>query len=325
MPRVAQVLVIDDDPTSAEALKSAVEACGHTANIALTWTEAVRVFSCETVDIVLMDAVMPTVDGYKLTQILRSRSRNYVPIVFTTGLNDMRARERCVAAGADDVLTKPVDPPELNLRLMAMLRIRKLTLELEARRGEMATIAMRDQLTGLQNRRSFDENLRHEIARARRYGRPLGLMVADIDHFKKVNDTMGHDLGDELLQQLGHLMLSQVRAPDMAFRYGGEEFVILTPETESNLALNLAERVRLGFKTRSNSLSTGPQTLSIGLADTSMLTQEITGRQLFKIADTALYEAKRSGRDRVCVAKRQGDPFATTRPYEAAESTPDED
>ena len=140
MPRVAQVLVIDDDPTSARALKTAVEACGHAASIALPWTEAVRMFSRDAVDIVLMDAVMPTVDGYKLTQILRSRSRSYVPIVFTTGLNDMRARERCVAAGADDVLTKPVDPPELNLRLMAMLRIRKLTLELETRRGEMATI-----------------------------------------------------------------------------------------------------------------------------------------------------------------------------------------
>lgn len=304
MSERANVLVIDDDPTSAERLKEAVERFHHRARVALTWTEAVRVFSSEHIDIVLMDAVMPTVDGYKLTKIFRNRSKSYVPIVFTTALNDLNSRERCVTAGADDVLTKPVDPSELNLRLTAMLRIRKLTLELEARRGEMETIAMRDQLTGLLNRRAFDDNLRNEIARARRYGRPLGLMVVDIDLFKRVNDTQGHDRGDELLSQLGHLMLSQVRAPDMAFRYGGEEFVILTPETESKLAINLAERIRLGFKTRSSSLPTGTQTLSIGIADTSMLdrSREITGRRLFKLADAALYGAKRGGRNRVEVA-----------------------
>lgn len=313
----ATVLIIDDDATSARPLRESVERFGYAAIVALTWTEAIRVFASDTtVDIVLMDAVMPTVDGFKLTKILRSRSKSYVPIVFTTALNDYNSRERSVAAGADDVLSKPVDPLELKLRLTAMLRIRKLTVELEHRRGEMETIAMRDQLTGLQNRRSFDENLSNEIARARRYGRPLGLLVADIDHFKQVNDTLGHDLGDELLEQLGRLLLSQVRAPDMAFRYGGEEFVILTPETQSGLAMNLAERIRLGFKTRSSSLSTGVQTLSIGIADTSMIAGEVTGRKLFKLADAALFDAKRAGRNRVEIATRALEDLGATGEFE---------
>ncbi|GAB5543693.1 MAG: diguanylate cyclase [Sandaracinaceae bacterium] len=297
---VATVLIVDDEKLGATKVATMVQKGGHRTILAHSWTEAIQRFAEHDVDLVLMDAVMPNVDGFKLTRMLRERSRSYVPIVFLTGMSDQKARRRCIEAGADDLLTKPVDELELTIRLVAMLRIRRLTRALEEKSRALGQLAKIDGLTGLENRRMLDERLPKEAERARRYGRELSLLMMDVDHFKKVNDTHGHDVGDEVLVCLGGVLRAGVREADFAHRYGGEEFVVLAPETGLDAAVELAERLRGAFHAASAKASVaGAQTLSIGVASLAALPDDIEASGLQSAADAALYDAKRGGRDRV--------------------------
>lgn len=296
----AQILVVDDDPAAAAGTASILLELGHAVTVAHGWTDALRAFDPSHTDLVLMDAVMPNVDGLKLTRLLREQSQSYVPTVFLTGLSGAELREQCVDAGADDFLTKPVDPIELRVRLKAMLRIRALTKALEAKTGELEQAARTDPLTGIGNRRVFDERIAAEIARTIRHGRPLALLMFDLDHFKEVNDVHGHVAGDKLLRLFGRILGDEVRASDLPCRYGGEEFTVIAPETTAEQARALAERVRRAFREQSSSVGAGgAQTVSVGIAGSDRLDVALDRRALVLAADAALYRAKAGGRDRV--------------------------
>jgi diguanylate cyclase (GGDEF)-like protein len=300
--RSALILIVDDEPLGARRVADMVAELGHRALVAQSWTDAIRLFSGNPIDLVLMDAVMPTVDGFKLTRILRDKARSYVPIVFVTGLTDRSARERGVEAGADDLLMKPVDPVELRVRLTAMLRIRHLTQDLETKTRTLALLASTDSLTGLHNRRSLDERLPIELERANRYDRPVSLLMLDIDRFKRVNDAYGHEVGDEVLSFAGDLVRDVTRAADLSFRYGGEEFVVIAPETTSAHAGELGERLRAAFAARSGAACrAGVQTISVGACATHQLMPPVDVVTMFRAVDAALYRAKQSGRDRVVI------------------------
>lgn len=295
------MLLVDDDRVGTKRVQRMVEKLGHATVAAHTWIEALRAFSAHEIDLVLMDAVMPTVDGFKLTRILRERATSYVPIVFVAGRSDEAARRRSFEAGADDLLAKPVDEVELALRIAGMLRIRDLTRALEEKTHALADMARRDALTGLLNRRALDEALPREIERARRYERDLTVLMLDVDHFKRVNDELGHEAGDRVLACLGKVLSEDLRLSDMAFRYGGEEMTVLAPETSAEGGLQLAERIRRAFAHESARASVaGSQSLSIGVASVRDVAGPIDddGRVLVAAADHALYEAKRAGRDR---------------------------
>jgi two-component system, cell cycle response regulator len=297
----AHVLVVDDDAPTAARVAETVRALGHRVTVTLGWTEALRAFGRSDVDLVLMDAVMPGVDGFRLTRLLRARSASYVPIVFLTGLADTRAREQGIAAGADDFLAKPVDPLELKVRLTAMLRIRSLTRDLEARSRVLARLASIDALTGIGNRRSFDEALPRELATPSETGAPLSLLLLDIDHFKQVNDTFGHTVGDALLGFFGRMLGEATRASDACYRYGGEEFAVIARGTGYSQALQLGERIRSAFATRSDHATVaGPQSVSIGICSADQFSYAIESATLIAGADTALYRAKALGRNCVC-------------------------
>lgn len=295
----ATVLVVDDERVGAAHVRRLIEAQGHRVLMAHSWSEALQSFMSNAVDLVLMDAVMPTVDGFKLTRILRERARTYVPILFLTGLRDDDARRRCVEAGADDLLAKPVDEAELRTRLVAMLRIRRLMLTLEQKNQALDALARVDALTGLLNRRALDEQLALELARSQRYERALSLLMLDVDHFKRVNDVHGHEAGDQLLAVLGATLRQSIRTSDRAYRFGGEELVVMAPETPSAGALTLADRLRVRASAATQGMVTGPQTFSVGVATLSSLPPDADARALRSAADAALYEAKRMGRDRV--------------------------
>lgn len=296
----ATILVVDDDRVGSAHVASMLEGLGHTPRVAQTWTEALRMFRSETIDLVLMDAVMPTVDGFKLTRMLRSQATTYVPIVFVTGLSDQAAKQRGILSGADDFLTKPVDALELRMRLTAMLRIRRLTQALETHNRALDRIAYVDALTGLLNRRSFEERLPAELERANRYRRPVAVLMADVDHFKAINDTHGHEAGDRVLALIGRLLRERLRSADMGFRYGGEELVVIAPETDSARAREAGERLRRAFEQVSTvECPSGRQTLSCGVVATDQFDGPVTAAELVRAADSALYEAKRDGRNRV--------------------------
>ncbi len=307
-PSPAHVLVVDDDAVTAAAVAATVGELGHRVTVCHGWTDALRAFGQSDVDLVLMDAVMPGVDGFRLTKLLRARSASYVPIVFLTALADRRAREHGLAAGADDFLAKPVDPLELKLRLTAMLRIRSLTRELEARSRALAKLASFDALTGVGNRRALDESLPRELATALQEERALSVLLMDLDHFKRVNDTFGHAVGDTLLASFGRLLGELTRGSDLAYRYGGEEFAIVAKDTPHQSAIQLGERIRAAFAVRSDqSTVCGPQTLSIGVCGTDQFRTGVDAQSLLAGADAALYRAKALGRNCVCRFDNRGD------------------
>jgi len=296
----ATILVVDDDRIGSGRVAALLGELGHTPRVAHTWTEALRIFGSECIDLILMDAVMPNVDGFKLTRMLRAQATSYVPILFVTGLSDQEAKERGIASGADDFLTKPVDSLELRMRLTAMLRIRRLTQALEDQTRTLDRIAHVDALTGLFNRRSLEERLPIELERSNRYRRPVAVVMADLDHFKRVNDLHGHEGGDRILLLIGRLMRESLRGADMGFRYGGEELLIIAPETESSRASELAERLRHAFeKATAEEGGIGRQTLSCGVSGTDQFEVPVTPSELVRAADCALYQAKRTGRNRV--------------------------
>lgn len=304
----ATVLVVDDDAASARAAADIVIAHGHAAVVCHTWTDAVRAFTRQSIDLVLMDAVMPTVDGFKLTRILRSRARGYVPIVFLTALDDHNARAQGVAAGADDFLSKPIDAIELGVRMTAMLRIRFLTRDLEAKTRALGRLASVDALTGIGNRRSFDERINQELEKTRSDGGELSVLLMDIDHFKLVNDNFGHSVGDDLLALFGRILSELTRACDLPFRYGGEEFVVVSRGTDARQAIGLAERIRSSFALRSRQATdSGAQTVSVGLCGTDQLSRAARASELIVCADAALYRAKAAGRNCVCKYDNQLD------------------
>ena len=307
----AHILVVDDEPAATEQAVAILRELGHTATVAHGWTEAVRAFDPQITDLVLMDAVMPNMDGLQLTRLLREQSRSYVPVVFLTGRGSSELRDQSIDAGADDFLTKPIDRVELRARLKAMLRIRALTRALEEKTRELERAIRTDPLTGLGNRRVFDERLLAEVARSRRYQRPLALLMFDLDHFKQVNDRLGHLVGDDLLALFGSILREDLRASDMPCRYGGEEFLLIAPETTAAQARVVAERIRLRFRERSQAVAAGgPQTVSVGISASDVLEVQLSERTLLAAADDALYRAKDGGRDRVEVG---------CRPTEAAE------
>ena len=189
-PERAHILVVDDDPAAAAVTAAVLIDLGHSVIVAHSWTEALRLFDPMQTDLVLMDAVMPNVDGLKLTGLLRERSESYVPTVFLTAIRSVDLREQCIDAGADDFLHKPVDPTELRVRLKAMLRIRALTRALEDKSRELERAALTDPLTGVGNRRFFDERLAAEVSRSDRHQRSLSLLMFDIDRFRALGVSL---------------------------------------------------------------------------------------------------------------------------------------
>jgi len=293
-----------------DTLAQMVTDCGYEPLTARTWADALMLFRRGQPDIALLDVMMPTIDGYKLARMIKGEAEQFVPIILITGLGDLESKRRGMAAGADDFLSKPVAPLELEVRLNAMLRIKRLTDEIALANRKLAELATTDSLTGLLNRRAIYEHLDREFHRSQRYGNPFAVLLLDIDHFKQVNDNHGHAVGDRVLEMVGGILRETVRQTDFVSRYGGEEFLVLAPETPRVNAMVLAERVRARVESTSRAADALPTvTVSIGLA----VSDQVDVRQceeLVQLADVALYEAKDGGRNRCVMAtepRRPGD------------------
>lgn len=275
-----------------------IEDLGHTTSAAHGWAQALHAARVRKPDLVLLDVVMPTVDGFKLTRQLKAESEGFLPILLLSSLQGADAKWRAMGAGADDLLSKPVDPVELEIRMRSMLRIRKLAAQLCTANRKLEELALTDELTGLLNRRAADDGLRREFSRANRYQRDLSVLLLDVDHFKGVNDTYGHGVGDVCLQLVGGVLREQSRTSDIATRYGGEEFLVIAPDTDEDGALLLGERLRRCVQESSRSLAEGPAELTVSIGVSTLGHQDTTDA-LVQGADQALYTAKRDGRNRV--------------------------
>jgi two-component system cell cycle response regulator len=298
--RGARVLIVDDDRVQCAHMAKMVKEWDTEPFTAQSLSDALRLHKEGRPDLVLLDVLMPHVDGYKMAQMFK-RESPFVPIILLTALDDIDSKRRALSAGADEFLSKPVNALELQIRMSSMLRIKRLADQLESANKSLAALATTDALTQLANRRHFETRLVDEFQRWKRYKHPLTCIMLDVDHFKKVNDTYGHPVGDKVLIQVAAAIRGATRTTDFVARYGGEEFVILTPETPVVSADVVAERLRAAIFKRTTEKSEEEGipavTASLGIASTDLGIE--SGDDLVKRADEALYRAKREGRNRV--------------------------
>jgi diguanylate cyclase (GGDEF)-like protein len=295
------ILVVDDAPENVMLLSLILKDLG-TVSSALSGREAIDKALENPPDLILLDIQMPELDGYDVIKALKNDPRTEnVPVIFVTGLSDDGDEEKGLKLGAIDYITKPYKPTVVTARVRNHLRLREYALRLEQMNVELERLATTDALTSAFNRRYFMSKLEDEVERARRYKHPSSLLMIDVDHFKRINDSFGHDVGDAVLIQLVKLLEGQVRQLDTVARIGGEEFAILLPETGRKEAMISAERL-LGI-VRAASIEAGGNklqfTISIGCAEFGADSPKVEA--ILKTADLALYEAKESGRDRVVV------------------------
>ena len=302
--RPVRVLAVDDDPVSRICVEAVLQDLGHECLVAADGREAWELLQRTAVDVLVTDRQMPHLDGLQLVDKVRQLKSGHVYIVLLTGLGSAFQAREGMLAGADDYLVKPVRPDELELRLIAAERTITLHRALERSHQELRTLARRDSLTGLGNRRSLTEDLAVMADRSARYGHRFSIALLDIDHFKDYNDRYGHLGGDEALRKVADVMRASSRTGDTTYRFGGEEFLCIYPEQSAEGALAGVERIRAGVAELAlphGEPGTGDiLTLSAGIAE--VVSGEIDPAVFVQAADTALYEAKRRGRNRVEVA-----------------------
>jgi two-component system, cell cycle response regulator len=298
-----KVLIADDDPVSRRLLQVSLTHAGYPVTVASNGAEALALLEQkDTPRLAVLDWMMPEMDGVQVCRALRKAAREpYIYVILLTARGHQTEIVQGLEAGADDYITKPFDPQELKARLRAGKRILELQEQLMSAREELRVQANHDSLTGLLNRMAVLAMLDKECARARREGSSIAVMMADLDHFKKVNDTYGHQAGDAVLRETARKMQESVRSYDSVGRYGGEEFIVIVPGCELPAALDQAERLRQRVSEQPVPVDDASirATMSIGVAASSDSPQP---EQLLHAADDALYLAKKNGRNRVTVA-----------------------
>jgi two-component system cell cycle response regulator len=296
------VLLVEDSAAIRALVRRMLVAGGHTVVEAAGGAAALAVCREQQPDVVLLDVEMPGMSGWDvLAEMKADPALSDVPVVFLTGRSDTADMVDGLRLGAHDYLRKPCEPTELLARVQAAARVKRLQDELRQRNEELDLISRTDSLTGLHNRRHVEEYLIRLTSLARRNAEPIAVLIIDIDHFKLVNDGHGHHAGDAVLREVAERLVRSVRLEDMVGRWGGEEFLVVLPNTAAQAAADLAERLRRVVADESYRLPGGAAmrvTISLGCAASVM---DDAGT-LVRSADAAMYEAKETGRNRVVVA-----------------------
>ena len=297
------VLIIDDSEAVRERIITTLETFDLFARFyeAEDGLEGFKKLLSSPVDIILCDLEMPRIDGFKFLSMLKSRpDLQDVPVLMLTGMNDRELKIKGLEQGASDYITKPFDPEELVARVKVHLKIKHLQDDLKRSNELLLELSNTDHLTGLFNRRYLMEALEKELQRCLRKGGCLSLIIVDIDHFKGVNDTLGHLQGDVVLQKVALSMQKELRSYDIAARYGGEEFVAVLPDATHKEAMFVADRMRLSIQGIKFSGALAPLSITVSLGVATFPSPNCTTVDEFiKLADDALYLAKANGRNRV--------------------------
>jgi len=320
-----KILIADDDPVSCRLLDGLLSKWGYEVIAARDGTEAWQVLQSDRAPrVALLDWMMPGMDGLEICRRVRARSSQpYVYLMLLTANDKVGNVVEGLDSGADDYLTKPFHPQELRARLRVGLRILELESNLVEARENLRFKASHDALTSMWNRGAVMELLERELSRARRDGSSVGILLADIDHFKRINDTLGHLVGDEVLRAVTGRLKSEVRSYDVVGRYGGEEFLILLPGCDNSKLATKAQQLVKIVEHSSVETSVGPVPVTIsigGIAAGDCPRAESS--KLLRAADTALYRAKVSGRNRSEMA-RLPDMDASPAPVDAAAPAPE--
>lgn len=287
--REPSILIVDDDELAGQSYAVVLEEAGMRTHVIADPTAALEAISAFSPDLVLLDLHMPVADGLEVATIIRQCRRDLsLPIVFLSGERDAERQDVARKIGGDDFITKPVDltrlAPQVRMRAERAMLLRQ--------------VMERDSLTGLLNHARFKDRVATELERAARTGSPVSVCLVDIDHFKAVNDTHGHQVGDRVLRTLAHSLVGGLRKIDVVARYGGEEFGIILPVTPLRAAGAVLNRLRRRFGEIAFDGSGGRflSTFSAGIAEGD---RDSRMEELLRRADEALYEAKKAGRNQV--------------------------
>ncbi|QTA87393.1 diguanylate cyclase [Desulfonema magnum] len=304
------ILIVDDASLNIEMVANILRKEGYQMFFARNGETALGLTKSVDFDLILLDIVMPEMDGYKVCEILKQNTKTKdVPVIFLTAKTDTESIVKGFETGGVDYIGKPFNPPELLARVKTHLQLRHAYEEIKL-------LSITDSLTGCYNRSSISERLPREIQRARRYNRSLSLILCDIDYFKKVNDTYGHQAGDQTLKKFVQYIQGMIRQKiDWVARYGGEEFLIVLPETDIRGAHCLAERIRIYIsksliQVQKNEIRI---TSSFGVTGFNSDTPHeiISVENIIRHSDKYLYQAKKEGRNRVKTG-----PLRKTREFE---------
>ena len=309
-PSSPVILVADDEPVNLSLIKRRLEWEAYQVITAVDGDEAVEKAEKFLPDLIILDVMMPIMDGLQACRKLKDiPATREIPIIFLSALDDIETKVSGLMLGANDYISKPFRVEELIARVRVAIRLKRERDELrqsaeDARlRAEAAReMSMSDSLTGLRNRYGLQRALQREYAETRRYHRPLSCLMIDIDYFKEINDTCGHAAGDAALMQTARILVDAVRGSDVVCRYGGDEFLVLTPETNLEGVAALGEKIRLTAASRlfGDGERVFELTLSIGAAE---LLPDESSHEMLARADTALYNAKQAGRNRIASAE----------------------
>lgn len=297
-----RILVVDDNQDNIEIIATRLRFRGYEILEASDGTQALALVREAAPDLILLDVMLPDIDGYEISRRIKGAGDlPFIPIILVTARDSTQDKVAGLDAGADDYLTKPINFPELEARVRSMLRIKRLQDELEEKNRELERLSISDGLTGLFNHRHIHGLLAEEFERVARTHDCMSVAMFDLDRFKSVNDTYGHQAGDRVLVELADILRRTARDIDRLGRYGGEEFIALLPETCIDEAAVFVERVRTEVAATPFDIGRAEplrMTLSAGVSSyPHELIQDV--ETLVRLADEALYAAKAGGRDRI--------------------------
>jgi two-component system cell cycle response regulator len=295
-----KILIADDDPTSVLFLEDMLTEWGYEVSVAADGEEALRILAApEGPVLAILDWMMPGMDGIDVCRTIRdSVSERYVYMIMLTSRTETAYIVAAMNAGADDYIAKPFNCDEMQVRVRAGRRIAELEQELTYR-------ATRDALTNIYNRGAIMDVLEKEVARQGRSQHPVSVIFCDLDHFKQVNDTLGHLAGDEVLREVTRRMAAVMRPYDAFGRYGGEEMLCVLPDCEMTGALEVAERMRAAVADQPVATARGEVAITVSIGVATMSREEVSSlAELLQRADNALYRAKQNGRNCVTIGSR---------------------
>lgn len=295
-----KILVVEDDKAIRELIQMLLGKSGFQSFTAISAEEGIDILEKQEIGIVLTDVQLPGMNGLELAKLIRSTYN--ADVIIMTGYCLEYSFKDAMDHGASDLIMKPIRLEDLLLRINMVIKNRSERKEHNRKLEELKNLTIIDDLTGLFNSRQFYRHIRQEIERSNRYFRPLSLILMDIDNFKSLNDTYGHLCGDEILAGMGKIIKSAIRKQDIAFRYAGDEFTIILPETGIEKAIAVAERVRRAVENETQVFSISGHlkvTVSIGVVE--YLTDEEIKTFVHR-ADSAMYASKRKGRNKISMA-----------------------
>jgi diguanylate cyclase (GGDEF)-like protein len=298
-----RVLIVDDDEAVRSTMNEYIQTAGYQSEAVSCAEEALKLIETNHFQVIITDIILPAMGGLELTKSIRKNKDS--DVIVMTGYGDDYSYEEAINIGASDFVIKPVRLEELLLRLKRVLKERALTKERIRMMEKLQKLAVTDGLTKLYNSRSFYSQLETEVDRFNRYKHPLALLLLDLDHFKEYNDNFGHLEGDKVLVRFSQIIKSCLRTNDSAYRYGGEEFTVILPETAGAEAKTVAQRIRSALEAERFSPENGKKvqiTISIGVTEYHSKEELST---FIQRADKAMYLSKQNGRNKVSMLHAQ--------------------